>query len=280
MKTNSRKLRKRRSSSKKIQSVTDLPRFESIKEAINQTWKSIEILERSKRKFALNQALANRMKRCVQEKERCNSLACNYCRRRFRIKKVNPLAEKIIGKEHFWGFVTYIGYQFAFPKEELEDFDHQKFKNSLSHTLRRAGFKGPIFGNVEIDYHPYGGDKMLPHVHFLMFLNEENISAYSSLQMRLNHKVEKGQLKHIKPRRRPKPLHMKAVKSPYGVISYMNKIAMYKVPDFRIKGTKNRYRTGKKQRLPDDLYCDSLHLLDSISEDKVQFIYGIDRWND
>ncbi|EGR3369495.1 hypothetical protein M5103_000537 [Vibrio alginolyticus] len=279
MKMNNRNVIKKHSG-KKIQSVTDLPKFETINEAIDQTWKSIEILERAREKFVENQILARRLKRCVQEKERCNSLACNYCRRRFRIRKVNPLAARIVGKEHLWGFVTYIGYQFAFPKEELEDFNYQKFKNSLSHTLRRAGFKGPIFGNVEIDYHPYGEDKMLPHVHFLMLLNEANISGYSTLQMNLNHKIVKGKLKHIKPKRKPKPLHMKAVNSPYGVISYMNKIAMYKVPDFKIKGTKSRYRTGKKQRLPDELYCDSLHLLDSISEENVEFIFGIRRWND
>ena len=248
-------------------SLDQLPKFESINDALDENEIRIGILRRIGGDE--NNALADRLMDCYEGINSCNSLACKVCNRNYRLTRVNALVEKVLSTKKRWWIVTIIDYERAFT--DLNTFDVRKSKDRLRKLLERSGFEGPIVGCFEMDFHESCG-LWLPHYHLLCPSTIKNKQAKEVLK----EKLHKQQSHHIKKGRKARPIKIQKLKNPYEQISYIYKLVFYSVHDYESHRT-HTIRT-RKLRLSDPMFCWSLCWMDRLGRRGVLFSFKERGW--
>ncbi len=257
---------------RKMTSVAQLRRFETVRKAVEENYIRISMLKSVGGEQ--NIALAERIDDCIEGRKRCNSLACKLCNREYRLMRVNDLVLKLRRSKirKGWWVITIVDYSRAFSHEELDSFDVGKVKERISRFLSRCGFKGPILGCFEIDFHQSCG-VWLPHFHVICPKTDDNIRAAEILKTRLTRR----KVKHIREGVEPRPYKFQKLKNPYRQISYIHKLVYSTIFHYEsyITGTTR----SVKIRPEAEMYCDSLRWADRIGRMGVLFRYGERTWN-
>ncbi|ELI3523174.1 hypothetical protein WOB81_17150 [Vibrio parahaemolyticus] len=257
---------------RKMTSVAQLRRFETVGKAVEENYIRISMLKSVGGEQ--NIALAMRIDDCIEGRNRCNSLACKLCNREYRLRRVDELVLKMRRSKirKGWWVITIIDYSRAFSHKELDSFDVRKAKDRLSKLFFRCGFKGPILGCFEIDLHQSSG-LWLPHFHVICPKTQNNRNAAKKLKNRLN----RQQPKHIREGVEPRPYKFQKLKNPYRQISYIHKL-VYSIVLHYSCATTSEIRTTKR-RPKAEIYCDSLRWADRVGRMGVLFRYGERAWN-
>ncbi|WP_087025766.1 hypothetical protein [Thaumasiovibrio subtropicus] len=231
-----------------VSTLEDWPLFETVKQAKEENEARIDILWAVGGEENVNLALE--LEACTYDEKKCNSAACKICNREYRMQLVNPRVSMMAecGLDHW--MLTVIDYKGAFSHEQLTAFDVRKAKDRLRKQLSRAGFHGPIFGSIELDYHDEC-KLWLPHAHLIVPITEQNVNAKKALIQQ----YKRMNLCHIKNNRKAKPLQFDSINHDYHQVSYCFKLSFFEVVDIKSKKG-NRYT--RKQRLKRRNFCDSL----------------------
>ncbi|RBW66052.1 hypothetical protein DS893_06340 [Vibrionales bacterium C3R12] len=257
---------------RKLTSVAQLRRFETVRKAVEENYIRMSMLDSIGGES--NTDLAKRIAECTEGVKKCNSLACKLCNRTYRLMRVNELVHKLRCSKvrKGWWLITVVDYSRAFNHEELDRFDVGKAKGRLSKLLTRCGLEGPVLGCFEIDFHQSCG-VWLPHFHVICPITEDNIRAASQLKTRLSLQ----QISHIREGIEPRPYKFQKIKNPYRQISYIHKLVYSRVVHFEscLTGTER----SVKRRPKAEMYCDSLRWADRIGRMGVLFRYGERKWN-
>ncbi|OMO25124.1 hypothetical protein BH581_16745 [Vibrio splendidus] len=172
-------------------SLKYLPKFESYNDALEENFIRVRILQRVG--GLENNSLADKLTRCSEQQEKCNSVACKVCNRGFRIKRVDQLVAKMRRDKGRWHVVTIIDYNRAFSDDALLDFEPRKAKDRMRKQISRSGFEGSMFGTLELDRHRVCG-LWLPHFHLIYQSTKQNKRAVCVLRQN----IRRLQLEHIK----------------------------------------------------------------------------------
>ena len=153
----------------------DLDGFESNIKAesesvIRQSYLDIAINEKSRE-------LGERLALCEKD-NRCGSAACPHSAREFR-RSIYAESRALYEQYGMVYIVTVVLYFDALTSKELFSMDPKLYKQRLYQQLKRAGFKGPVIGYFDIDYHTEIG-RWLPHFHLLVLENDPPISELRS----------------------------------------------------------------------------------------------------
>lgn len=140
----------------------DLPNFETIEDAINES----QIRQKALIKGGYHD-LAEKLADCTKD-YRCESPACPQCVRHNRRGSYHAAA--VLSEQYDLAnqrTVTLICYSEAMTNEELENFDPNRLKEKVRKQLTRCGFENPVIGGLELDYHEDIG-LWIPHFHLLV----------------------------------------------------------------------------------------------------------------
>lgn len=253
----------------KYYSLKHLPRFETYNDALDENFIRISILQRVGGHE--NEILADKLIRCSEHQERCNSIACKICNRDFRIKRVDELVTKIRHGKGRWRVVTIIDYNRAFSDDSLEDFDPRKAKDRMRKQIGRSGFEGPMFGTLELDRHRSCG-LWLPHFHLIYKLTKRNAQSARVLQRN----IRRLQREHIKQGTDARPFKVQKLRKHFTQTSYAFKLVSLEVVDY-ICCTSGKRRTTK-HRIKDKMFCKHLCWVDSMGRRAFLFSLGERGW--
>lgn len=243
---------------------TDLPNFESIKDAANES----QIRQKALIKGGYHD-LAEKLADCAKD-YRCASPACPQCVRHNRRGHYNAAAA--LSKLHDMAnqrTVTLIYYSEAKTSEELEHFDPILLKDRLRQQLIRCGFKHPVIGGLELDYHE-DTKRWIPHFHLLVVDDAEPL--------------DKLRKKHFKKEKRPasesmhttptsRAMMVQELKHPPKQLSYLCKQRWQSICAY-INIVTGKRRT-KKYRLELYKFILSLAVLDSYTFSDLMILYRV-----
>lgn len=253
----------------KYYSLKHFPKFESYNEALEENYIRISILQRVG--GFENNVLADKLIRCSEQQEKCNSVACKVCNRDFRIKRVDELVAKIRRDKGQWRVITIIDYNRAFRDEALLDFDPRKAKDRMRKQIRRSGFDGPMFGTLELDRHRSCG-LWLPHFHLIYQLTRSNVRAVPALRRN----TKRLQRVHIKQEPKARAFKEQKLRKPFTQTSYAFKLVSLEVVDYICSRSGKRRTT--KQRLLDKMFCEHLCWIDRMGRRAFFFSLGERGW--
>ncbi|WP_061014986.1 hypothetical protein [Photobacterium leiognathi] len=253
----------------KYYSLKHLPKFESYNEALEENYIRISILQRVG--GFENNVLADKLIRCSEQQEKCNSVACKVCNRDFRIKRVDELVSKIRRDKGQWHVVTIIDYNRAFSDSYLLDFEPRKAKDRMRKQICRSGFEGPMFGTLELDRHRSCG-LWLPHFHLIYQATKHNERAVCVLRKH----IQRLQRQHIKQESDARPFKVQKLKKPFKQTSYAFKLVSLEVVDYICSRSGKRRTT--KQRLLDKMFCEHLCWIDRMGRRAFLFSLGERGW--
>ncbi|EPF7652383.1 hypothetical protein ACXLRA_002714 [Vibrio vulnificus] len=250
-------------------SLSQLRRFETVQSSVEENYTRAKYLLMSGGKDNID--LAERLISCCEMNAPCESFACKLCNRRFRLRKVDEIVDKMREGKNKWWSVTLLDYSRAFGRSELQHFDLKKSKDRLRKLLKRSGFSGPILGSIEIDFHE-SCQLWLPHFHLVIPINKENRIAKKVISK----KLKLLQPHHIKVDRIARPSKFMRIKNPYTQVSYVYKLAFFRVIDRKCKYSGKIFTS--KYRLEGELFCDSLRWMDAQGRRRVLFSYDERGW--
>jgi len=162
---------------------TDLPNFETEEDAAHES----QIRQKALIKGGYHD-LAEKLADCAED-YRCASPACPQCVRIHRRGFYHAATE--LSKQYDLvnqRIVTLIYYSEAMTNEGLMNFDPKQLTGRTYKQLVRCGFKNPVIGGLELDYHEDIG-LWIPHFHLLVV---DDISPLVTLRK-----------KHFKKEKRP-----------------------------------------------------------------------------
>ncbi len=250
-------------------SLKHLPKFESYNDALEENNIRVSILQRVG--GLENNALADKLIRCCELQDKCNSVACKICNRDFRIKRVDELVAKMRRDKGQWFAATIIDYNRAFHDDALFDFDLRKAKDRMRKQIRRSGFDGPMFGTLELDRHRICG-LWLPHFHLIYKSTKNNERAVRVLRR----KLRRLQVEHIKKTPDARPSKIQKLRKPFTQTSYAFKLVSLEVVDYICSRSGKRRTT--KQRLLDKMFCEHLCWIDKMGRRAFLFSLGERGW--
>lgn len=162
--------------------------------------------------------------------------------------------------------LTVIYYDECLTSKDLYRFDPDGIKNRLRKQLERSGFKQPMIGCLEVDYHSEL-KKWLPHFHLLVLGDPAPVTA---LRRYFKKHIEiKGRTTSVN-----RPVHMSVIKNKEKQLSYLCKSYWTHVVAYTDEHGKRRTRKiglkGKQLQL-------SLLVLDRIGYSGLLFLYSVRR---
>jgi hypothetical protein len=198
---------------------------------------------------------------------RCTSPACPRCSRRHRggfyhaatalSNQYNPTNQRLITLVYYSGVMT---------TGQLKKFDPTRLQQRLRKQLERCGFRCPVIGGLEIDYHE-DIQRWVPHFHLLIVNDVEAIE-----KLRGYFKKEKRSMLSVAPSAQyiSRPMLVQRLKNPSKQISYLCKQRWQSIHAYRDKDGKRR---TSKRRLDKKRFPLSLKVLDQLSFSALLFLY-------
>jgi hypothetical protein len=246
----------------------DLPKFESIKGAAVESELRQEMLlldDMDEMAWDLSVDLAN----CTEE-NRCESPACPKCVRNNRrgfYHAVTMLSELFM--EENLRITTLVYYSRGIPTEDLMNFKPSQLKDMLRKQLDRCGFKNPVVGGLELDYHE-DIDLWIPHFHLLVV---DDMEPLKTLRERYLKKEKRPPSKstYITPISRP--MLVQKLKHPPKQLSYLCKQRWQRIVPYI--NPKTGKRGTRKLRLKWNEFIKSLIVLDGYTFSDLMFSYGV-----
>lgn len=198
---------------------------------------------------------------------RCTSPACPQCSRRHRggfYHAATTLSNQY--DEVNQRTVTLVYYSEAMTSKELKDFDPTRLQQRLRKQLERCGFRCPVIGGLEIDYHE-DIQRWVPHFHLLVIDDVEAIE-----KLRGYFKKEKRSMSSVAPSVQyiSRPMLVQRLKDSPKQISYLCKQRWQSIHAYRDKDEKRR---TSKRRLDKKRFPLSLKVLDQLSFSALLFLY-------
>ncbi|EMO1382686.1 TPA: hypothetical protein NDT34_003956 [Citrobacter freundii] len=250
-----------------------MPRFETI----DQTLAENVIRVKALRSFGMRKAheecihLANTLEECVPE-EPCGSMACSLCQRNRRLRFVQKWGPYIKTHQEDYVAVTLIFYADKHSASELSDWEYSKFKQRVLKVMQRIGFKSPIIGGFEMDYHNLTHDKKqshwLPHLHLLMPNEPEKLEMLRQYMLRKkNHLAREG--------KRNRPMRIDVIKNvelqmSYCITGIWMEYLWFINADNKLKKSMNPRRIKSAC-----VYAKSLVKLDRLSDGMLTFAVNV-----
>jgi hypothetical protein len=191
-------------------SILNMEGFETTEQAKERRDKRAELLWKSDNEE--DKILGDIISNCVKRRP-CGSAACPIC---FRVKRISSSEETSRINDMYpraWT-MTAVYYSEAMTGEQLASCDPLKISNRLRTQLRRSGFKHPVVGSIEFDFHEESG-LWLPHYHLITFDDKE---ARERLR-----KVLKSVANHGPDNKINRPFRVDKLKDPAEQISYLLK---------------------------------------------------------
>ncbi|EAT3568680.1 hypothetical protein ES756_15190 [Salmonella enterica] len=109
--------------------------------------------------------LKRKLEACTPE-HRCGSAACPQCFRMHRLRKLTELLP-LRASMGVYRVVTLVYYDAMLTEDEINCWDHKKFRERVYKMVKRAGFRGKIVGGYELDFHT-DIQRWMPHLHLLI----------------------------------------------------------------------------------------------------------------
>lgn len=248
-----------------VKSIVKMKGFETSEKAEEETKKRIEKLY--KVDGSAHKTLASRMEDCIDYRgqigekigELCGSRACPLCNRDLRQKLVDEYVELIEEDPRDYMLMTIIPYQLWFKHHELDQFNLSSVKREFREQLKSAGFRGPMIGMFEMDFHT-PDDVWGPHFHLILPYTDRNLQAYKDYQNLKNWCDAIEFAEHVSHR----PFHHELIKENEvtETVSYIHKMMPRERTHYINKdGCK---KTGAR-RLKTKLFADSLVKIDQWS---------------
>ncbi|EGR0790930.1 hypothetical protein EWS92_15665 [Vibrio vulnificus] len=256
-----------------IKSIVNMRGFETPEKAEEETKKRIKQLY--KVDTSAHHLLAGKMEDCIDYRKQlgeklgklCNSRACFLCNKDLREKVVDEYAELIDGDPHDYMLMTIIPYQLWFKHHDLEHFNLSWVKREFREQLRSAGFRGPIIGMFEMDFHT-PDDVWAPHFHLILPYTDKNLLAFENYQSIKNWSDAIEFAKHVSHR----PFHHKPIKENEvtETVSYIHKMMPREITHYI---DKNGEKKTRPRRLKSQLFADSLIKIDQWSYATLRILW-------
>lgn len=242
----------------------DLPNFETVEDATNE----LQIRQKALIKEGYHD-LAEKLADCAED-YRCASPACPQCVRHNRRGHYHAAAA--LSKQHDMAnqrTVTLIYYSEAMTSKELKDFDPKRLTERLRKQLTRCGFKNPVIGGLELDYHE-DIKRWIPHFHLLVVDDAEPLDTLRK--------------KHFKKEKRPtsdssstsyisRSMMVQELKHPPKQLSYLCKQRWQSICAY-IDIVTGKRKT-RKLRLKGYKFILSLTVLDSYTFSDLMLLYRV-----
>jgi len=217
--------------------------------------------------------LAEKLEDCLVEA--CRSAACPICFRVFRAWYFSEVS--IISRQYAKTYaITLIPYDRYLTDQELFDLEPKVYMDRLRKQLERIGFKYPVIGGLEFDYHKEQG-LWFPHFHLLAMAPKEAIEPlrqyYKGKKRNSSAKIDRAmQVKEVKDGQdvRGKYVRNKAKAISYTCKSFSQEVRAWVNPETGRRGT-------NKFRLDDNRLRLSLRVYDLVGFNGLLFLYNVRR---
>jgi hypothetical protein len=242
----------------------DLPGFETAKDAKNESQIRQDTLKKEEYRI-----LAWELAHCVTRRP-CMSPACPKCVRHNRRGFYHAATR--LSKRHKTAnqrTVTLIYYSAAMTSEQLEDFDPNRLKERMRKQLIRCGFRNPVIGGLELDYHEDIG-LWIPHFHLLVV---DDITALEKLRNRYLAKEKRPASDSTPEGYTSRPMLVQDLKHPPEQLSYLCKQRWQLIRPYEDPETGKR-RT-RKLRLKKNEFIQSLTVLNDYTFSDLMFLFGV-----
>ncbi|MEQ9903303.1 hypothetical protein [Pectobacterium aroidearum] len=215
--------------------------------------------------------LADMLEECAPE-EPCKSMACSLCQRSRRLRFMRKWMPYIKEHQEDYVAVTLVFYADMLSTSELLNWDYNRLKQRLLKVIQRIGFKAPIIGGFEMDYHNYTHDKKksywLPHFHLLMPNEREKLQKLREYMLRK---------KNIQARegKRNRPMRIDVIKDVERQMSYCITGIWMEYPWFLNADNKLKKSKYPRRVKCASTYAKSLMKLESLSDGMLTFAVNV-----
>jgi len=243
--------------------ITALPNFETLSDAKTESDYRQKVLLGSG--IESLRILGTKLSKC-SKRYPCDTAACSVCFRYFRQWFYAQLCSLCDRYDEAY-ILTIVYYDEYLSNDELFNVEPKQLKQRLYQQLKRSGFKHPVTGCLEMDFHPEIA-RWLPHFHLLILGDS---SPIGKLRQRFfsNIKPITGRSTYVN-----RPIYVSKLRDKGPELSYLCKSYWSRVEAYMNPRGK---RCTKKYRLkPNELRL-SLRVLDRIGFKGLLFMYGIRR---
>lgn len=168
--------------------------------------------------------------------------------------------------------VTLVFYADKHSASELSDWEYSKFKQRVLKVIQRIGFKSPIIGGFEMDYHNYTHDKKqshwLPHLHLLMPNEPEKLEMLRQYMLRKKNLL-------AREGKRNRPMRIDVIKNVERQMSYCITGIWMEYPWFLNADNKLKKSKYPRRIKSAGVYAKSLVKLDRLSDGMLTFAVNV-----
>ena len=250
-----------------------MPDFETVDVALNENVKRAFTLY----KFGMRKAneecihVANKLESCSPE-EPCGSMACSLCQRNRRLRFVQKWGPFIKTHQEDYVAVTLVFYADKHSASELSDWEYSKFKQRVLKVMQGIGFKSPIIGGFEMDYHNFTHDKKqshwLPHLHLLMPNEPEKLEMLRQYMLRKKNLL-------AREGKRNRPMRIDVITNVERQMSYCITGIWMEYPWFLNADNKLKKSKNPRRIKSAGVYAKSLVKLDRLSDGMLTFAVNV-----
>lgn len=211
-----------------------------------------------------DRALAQKLADCGP-KDRCGSAACPHCcreQRRDIYDQTVTISKQFPKKNQY--VVTLVLYSEAMTSMQLRELDIGRMKDRLRQQLVRSGFKNPVMGGLEFDFHE-DIELWILHFHLIVLDDEEPIE-----KLRKYYQKEKRPSTKANVGRISRPMLVQRLENVPEQISYLCKQRPQSIRPYQDED--GVWRT-RKLRLSDKRSCLVLRVLDRVGFNGLLFLY-------
>lgn len=247
--------------------------FETIDDALNENVKRVKAL----RKFGIPKAheecvhVANKLENCSPE-EPCGSMACSLCSRYRRLRFMQMWVPYIKAHQEDHVAVTLVFYADKHSTSELLYWEYSKLKQRVLKVMQRIGFKSPIIGGFEMDYHNFTHDKKqshwLPHLHLLMPNEPEKLEMLRQYMLRKKNLL-------AREGKRNRPMRIDVITNVERQMSYCITGIWMEYPWFLNADNKLKKSKNPRRIKSAGVYAKSLVKLDRLSDGMLTFAVNV-----
>lgn len=205
--------------------------FETVRQVKKRRNQRVDVLERSQ--LEEDVTLHDVLSGCGRHP--CNSAACPICFRQFR-KWFFAEGIRLFNTFPNAHMLTIIYYSEMMTDTQLKSFSATRLHNRLRKQLERAGFRYPVMGCLEFDYHEENG-LWQPHYHLLTFDDKATVKKLRNVFSRPSERRKNSSAKV------GRPVLASKIRNPVEQISYMCKTYSSRVTaSVSSKGKRNTYK--------------------------------------
>lgn len=215
----------------------------------------------SKSEIKAHRKLGSKLYEC-NEDEPCGDASCPVCFREYRKQIIYDILQSIGNKKDYC-IITIIFYSDAMTDDDVTKSNVLNIKNKLYQQLYRIGFKDPIVGSIEIDFHT-DIEKWMPHFHLLVKKDHEKIELLEKYSHRKNNlNTRDGVI--------DKPMKVQDLEDPIEQLSYLFKSYAKEIRSYINDEGKRRTKPYRLTECRHQLY---LYIRSILKHTGIMFTYG------